>query len=781
MASVEPLPPAEWYKDVAILKLISGGNAIKISQGLGIPLALYDHFRMQFTHYSEDNGLLSMPNTQTFSASYDLSRASPDFLKSLWRAMLNDAKKANNPYRRLPSQPPPTTTNTPAASPLDLRPSKFPHNLLPGTNRNDLENILARQAPYDTWRRDFLAVVSPSFDEAKHEIVSYNIYDQTVCCIDGPSPFESVLSRAQSYRQAYIPFVVRLKGTNDGEAFFAREDHRPQRPPPPSPSATFRLTTYVKSYLRRGSAILALPFRPALERLGQTDLSNEAGAEPSPNSPASGLDRSSSQPQNTVAPGLSNGGTLLATPTSSLDPSAATEAALASASSSGDNPLAAGSRHPSPSPTTSSDGTLPLESSLTSGPGEEDRVPDSRGRKRPVVCVPDDVESDDLYSATPRPKKRLQSSPPEHDGVTGDISDTNDEEEPAEDILAKEAVPPELEDEDDLRVEMLQNLEDLVTRRCENMTHSVYKATCQLYTGANKFTNVQASPRQKIPLPGTKGNHAWLQQLLCSFWLLVRFRVCGGAFCCDDPGVGKTRVFILVYLTHLFARICESSVRLFEAGKSGCEHLPPDAPPGSVCPSQDQFPVQCICVPGSLTRYFLGNLGPALMFCHNDEGIQTWEKQFDEFIDVDSAFWKKWNVKPELFIQVSKKTHGSRRCPDSSKPQLWANWGGPGPTYPNPKSTAKLVLTMPQSFFKNVVQEFGRPATPAEKALWAEKMAKRDPARHGFLKHIPVPKEWPDPKKRLENYHPRVFWSLVGRDEFHLDYTMATAQMRALR
>lgn len=106
----------------------------------------------------------------------------------------------------------------------------------------------------------------------------------------------------------------------------------------------------------------------------------------------------------------------------------------------------------------------------------------------------------------------------------------------------------------------------------------------------------------------------------------------------DHTGTGKTfQGLMLCWSNVVFVTMLEDIREFRETGR-GHPHLPVNAPPGSVCPSIDQYPFRCACEPDSECRKWVPRYGLNCVVCSVVGVVPQWVREIDTFTTKDSRF-----------------------------------------------------------------------------------------------------------------------------------------------
>lgn len=133
---------------------------------------------------------------------------------------------------------------------------------------------------------------------------------------------------------------------------------------------------------------------------------------------------------------------------------------------------------------------------------------------------------------------------------------------------------------------------------------------------------------RSIRIPGTKVLVSPHQFYHAYHLLSQRGRDLNGGILADEPGTGKTHIYVTAALLRALAFESQRAVKLYWSGKGKkkvgrhAEHHLPEGANGRSCPSQKAGEIVCYCVPGSLTRIICDHTpsGVSAIYC----APETW-------------------------------------------------------------------------------------------------------------------------------------------------------------
>jgi len=179
-------------------------------------------------------------------------------------------------------------------------------------------------------------------------------------------------------------------------------------------------------------------------------------------------------------------------------------------------------------------------------------------------------------------------------------------------------------------------------------------------------------------------------QALGVVFSLARFVDVGGVFYCDDMGLGKTRAALATIVVFLHMLVAKSH---HEAHPE--LHLAPRDLENNTCPSAARFPVQCHCVPDSLTATLTSEAprGPVLIVAPSVPVLDNFYKEIRNCIDPGYSYRFPKPVRIECFVH-----HAAYRkmvFPVSRRPDLLTA-----------AASAIIILTTRDSLSRRVFKYF---------------------------------------------------------------------------
>lgn len=241
----------------------------------------------------------------------------------------------------------------------------------------------------------------------------------------------------------------------------------------------------------------------------------------------------------------------------------------------------------------------------------------------------------------------------------------------------------------------------------ERLTEQRVQQTCQFFMHSPR----RMTAKDRVPLRGIKSGLRPFQALGVFSMLQIETQTRSGGILADEMGYGKvsclgfsqcmanifqTLQCLAKFVCNRWLTVMHEDIVADRVSGHPRRHLPQNCDTSVNlkkirCPSQSQWPIQCPCVPNSVSQQFRPVLGPALALVPA-KLVKNWQAECMKLLDV---------VDVKLRLQISLG-HRSATTEEKIGTERGRQMMTPEKLNPSADSTRFLVITSPTSYVNNV-------------------------------------------------------------------------------